>query len=159
MQPFDPPDPGGDLVDVAHPVRVAARRVIEATLQQLFGRLLGLAAVFAHQRRAVEQRRRPGVDQAFEHVGVAPDALVALGVGDDRHQLLLDPQIGQPPVDAEREVALVELEQHGALTRVGQRLVVHDAREDHVVEIVLGREVDRWQIRRQVRAHAVEGGA
>ena len=77
-------DPALDVVDVAGPVRVAARRLVVALVEQLLGRLLrarGRTCRPARRRRAGARRRRRAAGRGSRIV--LPHRLVALGVGED----------------------------------------------------------------------------
>src|SRR5207247_1046058 len=73
---FDVLHSGEDLRDVARAVCVAARRVIEALLEQPLSALLGLFPVFADERCGVEECDGSGFDELFEPLVRLPKTAV-----------------------------------------------------------------------------------
>src|SRR5690606_27816860 len=117
---LDALDAARDLGHVPRAMRVAARRVVQALLENELGRTLGHAAVFSRQRGGIEQRGGSGVDEALERVERFPRAPIAFRVRDDG-QDAAPSELGEAAVDHRWEIDLVELEQRRTPAGIGQR--------------------------------------
>ncbi len=132
-------DAASDVGDVRRAVRVAAGGVVQPALQQHFRAILGFPAVFADQRRDVEQRGGTRIDQFFQDLWRAPQALVALRVRDHGQQAAFA-QIEQAVLDHGRKIDLIKLEQHRFSPGVGQAFTAQQPLKHHFVEVVLAAE-------------------
>src|SRR5690606_11494302 len=106
-------DAASHVGDVARAMRVAARGLIEAALEDGFGGAPRGASVLALQRRGVEQRGGAAFDEALERVERFPQAPIPLRVG-DHGQNAAPPEVGEAAIDHRREIDLVELEERRA---------------------------------------------
>src|ERR1700691_4678607 len=83
LEPFDGFD---DDLDVTRLVRIRTRRFVRVVLEKLFGGALRGAPVFAYERADVEQKMSSRVEHRIETRVIAPDRLVALGMGKNGHE-------------------------------------------------------------------------